>query len=235
LAAKPVLPGEGTPVPPAAAQLADTQPANTQPVPSQPVPSQSVSNQLNHPDGAASHEGISIPPPVAPQPKAAITPSPTQQLAAEPHAGPAYYARRPQQDAALQGALDRWIAASRSGNIQAQAACYAPVVGTYFNSRNLTRQQVQFQKERSAEGTAGVRNYRITTIGISTQAKDQRAVLLQKDWYTPTGQGPRFTGSEIERLVFALVQGQWKIVGEQEVNLLKLHRTRGSRQVAAKF
>jgi hypothetical protein len=240
----PVQPTGSAPVPPIPARPANTQPVPSQavpsqPVPSQPVPSQTGSNQsngsddLNHPDDAASRQGISTPPPVPPQSKEAITPEPAQPLVAEPHAGSV--TGHPIQDVALEGALDRWIEASRSGNIPAQVACYAPVVGTYFNSRNVTRQQVQLEKERSSAGTAGVQNYRITTIGISTQAQDQRTVLLQKDWDTPTGRGPGFASSEFERLVFAQVEGQWKIVGEEEVKLLKLHRTRVSHQVAWNF
>jgi hypothetical protein len=145
------------------------------------------------------------------------------------------YAESWQQDAALKSALDRWIEATRSGNVLAQAALYAPVVGTYFNSRNVTRGQVLADKERASTGTAGVQNYHITTIGISVLGDSQRAVLLQRDWDTPTGQGTGFAGTEIERLVFAQVQGEWKIVDEQEVKLAKLHRTRVSRRAAASF
>ena len=210
--------------------------------------------------GAASSEGVSTPPPATPPAEAAATniPSPSvpsktnstvssagaenahsapaQPLAAEPHSGTANHLRNLPPDAALESAVDKWIAASRSGNIQAQASCYAPVVGTYFSSRNVTRQQIQRDKERVSVGAAaGVQNFHITTVGISDQGNGQRAVLVQKDWDTPTGRGPDFAGTEIERLVFAQVEGQWKIVDEQEVKLQKLHRARSSRQVAANF
>jgi hypothetical protein len=130
------------------------------------------------------------------------------------------------QEAALESALESWIKASRSGNLPAQAAVYAPVVGTYFNSRNVTRAEVQAEEERASTGTAGIQNYRITTIGISSLGNGQKAVLVQKTWDTPTGQGTGFGAAEFERLVFAQVNGQWKIVGEQEVKLAKLHRSR---------
>jgi Dynamin family len=208
--------------------------------------------------GAASSEGASTPPPATPpaeeatpsvpsprvEPKTDSTVSsaenahsaPVQPLAAGPHSGTANHSRNLPPDAALESALDKWIAASRSGNIQAQASCYAPVVGTYFNSRNVTREQIQRQKERVSVGAAaGVQNFRITTVGISDQGNGQRAVLVQKDWETPAGRGPDFAGTEIEKLVFAQVEGQWKIVDEQEVKLGKTHRARSSRQVAANF
>jgi ketosteroid isomerase-like protein len=132
----------------------------------------------------------------------------------------------PAVETAIGSAIDRWTGDFRSGNIQAQAALYAPVVGVYFKLRNVTRQQVQRAQERAAAGQAGIQNYHVTTIGISGDGDGQWTALLQKDWSTSAGQGPGASGTEIEKLVFAQVAGQWKIVSEQDVKLPKVHRAR---------
>jgi hypothetical protein len=145
--------------------------------------------------------------------------STTERAAAEP-----YYAGQPQLDVTLQSALDRWVDSSQSGNIKAQIACYAPFVETYFNSRNITREQVQYDKELAGRETSGNQRYYITPVSISDQGNGRKAVILQKDWGFPTPRGLATAGSEIEKLVFAKLDGQWKIVDEQQVKVSKLHR-----------
>ncbi len=127
-------------------------------------------------------------------------------------------------DETLQAALRNWVSTFRSEDIQAQVACYAPKVDTYFNWRNVTPEQIQYDKTRAWGRVASIHKYAVTPISISDEANGRKAMLLRKDWDTTTTRGTAFAGSEIEKLVFAKLEGQWKIVDEQEVKVLKLRR-----------
>jgi hypothetical protein len=127
-------------------------------------------------------------------------------------------------DSTLQAALMRWVSTFRSRDINAQVACYSPHVRTYFKQRNVTREQIRYDKTRAWGQIASIRKYTVTPLSITDEGSDRRAMLLRKDWDTITTRGTIASGVEIERLIFRRLGGEWKIVDEQESKALKLQR-----------
>ncbi len=118
----------------------------------------------------------------------------------------------------------RWVSTFRSRDINAQVACYSPHVRTYFQWRNVTREQIRYDKTRAWSRIASIRKYTVTPLSITDEGSDRRAMLLRKHWDTITTQGTISSGAEIERLIFRKLAGEWKIVDEQEIKVPKLQR-----------
>ncbi len=127
-------------------------------------------------------------------------------------------------DPALQRALARWGSTFRSGNMRAQLASYAPFVDPYFNMHNVKTEQILSDKQRAWKDTASYQKYDVIPIGVTDLGNGEKSVLVRKDWDSTTRAGGVFAGSEIERLTMMRIDGEWKIVGEQEVKVLRLRR-----------
>lgn len=111
--------------------------------------------------------------------------------------------------------LDRWTGALKSGDIQAAAQCYAPVVSTYFTRHDVTREAVR-QSIRQARARYGrLDAYRISGLGI-TPVSDSRAVAtFRKHWRWRTSGRGRAAGEEEERMTLVRTEGAWQISSEQ--------------------
>ena len=139
--------------------------------------------------------------------------------------GPAYEGLSgsiPGMDASLERALARWAGTIRSGNLQAQLASYAPFVDTYFNLHNVRPEQILYEKERNAKASRYV-SFEVTPTSVTDDGNGQKTVVLKKDWRSANADGTHSVGSDIEKLEGVRIDGNWKIVSEQQVRLLKLH------------
>jgi hypothetical protein len=111
--------------------------------------------------------------------------------------------------------LDGWAGALKRGDVEAAAQCYAPVVSTYFERHNVTREAVRqsIRQARARYGRPEV--YRISSLGI-TPVSDNRAVAtFRKHWqWRIPGRG-RTSGDEDERMTLVRTEGAWHISSEQ--------------------
>ncbi len=111
--------------------------------------------------------------------------------------------------------LDRWADALKRGDVDAAAQCYAPVVGTYFDRHDVTREAVRrsIRQTRARYGRPG--DYRISGLAI-TPVGDSRAVAtFRKHWRWRTSGRSRPTGEEEERMTLVRTDGVWQISSEQ--------------------
>jgi hypothetical protein len=111
--------------------------------------------------------------------------------------------------------LDRWAGALKRGDVETAAQCYAPVVSTYFERHDVTRDAVRqsIQRERARYGRPEV--YRISGLGI-TPVSDTRAVAnFRKHWQWRTPGRGRAAGEEQERMTLVRTEGVWRISSEQ--------------------
>jgi len=141
-------------------------------------------------------------PPPAPQPIVEGTPT---DEPAPPHP--------PADIAGIRALLDRWASALKRGDVQAAALCYAPVVTTYFQRHDVTREAVRqsIKQARARYGRLDI--YRISGLGI-TPVSDSRAVAtFRKHWQT-SGRG-KTAGEEEERMTLVRKDGAWQISSEQ--------------------
>lgn len=145
-----------------------------------------------------------------------VSPSRTKKAAASGKASAARAARpSPQQErATLRSALAGWVAASDEGDIKKQMTYYAPRVSNYYESRDVTRPEVENEKAKSSErrrqqkrrATALANESEISLNGsgkdavvrLPRRSSDGRAEVVQELRWQKTPSG-------------------WKIVAEREV------------------
>lgn len=124
-------------------------------------------------------------------------------------------------DPLLRATIDRWTNSYRSGNVQEQVSCYAPFVDNYFKMRNVRPEQIALDRKNSWSKIASVNDYRITPVRIMDLGNGQQSVLLHKEWNVTTTRGAKFSGSDLEKLVFVKIDNAWKIVDEVEISGVK--------------
>jgi hypothetical protein len=151
-----------------------------------------------HPDAGVERIAVTNPAPPPARPIVEGTPAP------------------PEPDiAGIHQLLDRWADALKRGDVDAAAQCYAPVVSTYFDRHDVTREAVRqsIRQTRARYGRPDI--YRISGLGI-TPVSDSRAVAtFQKHWRWRTLGRARPAGEEEERMTLVRSEGAWQISSEQ--------------------
>ncbi len=111
--------------------------------------------------------------------------------------------------------LDRWSSALKRGDVDAAAACYTPVVSTYFDRHDVTREAVRQSIRQTRARYGRPTEYGISSLGI-TPVSDTRAVAtFRKHWrWRSTGRS-RLAGQEEERMTLVRTDGSWRISSEQ--------------------
>jgi len=109
--------------------------------------------------------------------------------------------------------LDQWSTALKGGDSQAVAACYAPLVSTYFARHDVPREAVRQSIRQSLARYGGLDLFRISALTITPAAGNRMVAVFLKHWQTSGRR--KFSGEERERMTLALNQGVWQIVAEQ--------------------
>ncbi len=130
-------------------------------------------------------------------------------------------AARGAEEKGIRSAIERWQANYRRVNLRGLVGCYAPVVETYFGQKNLKPSQVEREKQREWKDIARIRYYAARPLSIADGGRGQKVAMVEKDWDETTRWGTVFAGRDVERIVFAKVNGGWRIVKEEEVKVLK--------------
>jgi proteasome lid subunit RPN8/RPN11 len=113
----------------------------------------------------------------------------------------------------IQALLDQWSAALKRGDNQAAAACYAPLVSTYFERHDVPREAVRQSIRRSLTRYGGLDIFRISGLSITPAGDGRAVVVFLKHWQTSGYR--KFSGEERERMTLARNLGVWQIVAEQ--------------------
>lgn len=134
----------------------------------------------------------------------------------------------------VQQAVSVWVDAFRSKNPTALAASYAPIVEKYFRKEHVSREQVQGYFESAFPRIVNIRAYEVDDIKVdmlpTENAGDggtntgRAAATFHKTWETTQTDGKTFSGEEIEKLTFASLPEGWKIVREEELNIIRVSR-----------
>lgn len=117
--------------------------------------------------------------------------------------------------AAIHELLDRWSSALKSGDVEAAAQCYAPVVSTYFARHDVTREAVRqsIRQVRARYGRPDV--YRISSLAIMPVSDSRAVATFRKHWHWRTSGRGRSAGEEEERMTLVRDGGVWRISSEQ--------------------
>jgi hypothetical protein len=132
---------------------------------------------------------------------------------------------------AVQKAVIVWADAFRSRNVPVLAASYAPTVEQYFRKSNVDRDQIQQYFQSAFARMQDIHAYEVDNIKVemlpSEDAVDggipgsRAAATFHKSWETVGVDGKTFSGEEIEKLTFTNLPEGWKIVREEELQIIR--------------
>jgi tetratricopeptide (TPR) repeat protein len=118
--------------------------------------------------------------------------------------------------------LSRWQSSTLSGDLESQVDCYAPLVEVFFRKVNVPREAVRLEKKKVLEQYPRTLTYEISDLQLESLAERRATITFRKEW---DARGlRRFAGAERQRLTLAKVDGSWKIVGEQELEIYWVER-----------
>ncbi len=122
--------------------------------------------------------------------------------------------------------LNRWVESSRNRDVDAHSNCYAPVVETYFAKHNVANDQLRGYKNKAFSAIAELRKFEISDVSISADPDGRYSVKFRKSWDTTLTNGKLYTGETIDILKFQRFGSDWKIVSEEEPQVLNVVRQR---------
>jgi len=110
--------------------------------------------------------------------------------------------------------LQTWRNSFLAGNFDAHMECYAPLVETYYQKRNLTRAGVRREREGMIAQYGNVRQFDVSNIELTTTAQGHVEVRFRTHWEL-SGKA-YFAGEDTEKLTLTQTGGRWLITGEEE-------------------
>jgi hypothetical protein len=116
--------------------------------------------------------------------------------------------------AGIDALLVKWRETLVRHDLDRHVECYAPVVYVYYNRKNVTRGAVREDRERTLSTYPEIRKYNITNVKAESITPTRAVITFDKEW--DTAGKKRFAGAERGRLTLENLDGEWKIVGEQE-------------------
>jgi hypothetical protein len=171
-------------------------------------------------------------------PPAAPSPSPTEstrdaagtqpKLEASPTPTPAPEkkdaARAPEADKkALRSALDAWVAATNSRDINRQLSHYAPRLEVFYLSRNVSREEVLSEK-KSTVGRAARVSITVGEPEVEFGRDGLTAVMTFRKRYVIESGGKRQSGEVMQELRWSRTKPdkqEWRITGERDLRVIR--------------
>jgi serine/threonine protein kinase len=171
-------------------------------------------------------------PPVAPSPaptesvRAAVDAQPVAEVSPAPTPTPEKKdaARVSEADKkALRSALNAWVAATNSRDLNRQLSHYAPRLDVFYLSRNVSREAVLSEKKSTVGGAARV------SITVGDPAAEfgrdgLTAVMTFRKRYVIESGGKRRTGEVVQELRWSRAKPdkqEWKITGERDLKVVR--------------
>ena len=135
---------------------------------------------------------------------------------------------RTDDEVSIQEAVEGWANAFRARDADHFAACYAPVVEQYFRKKDVSRAQIHDIYQSTFGKLESIYAYEISDLRVEFpegEALPARATATyDKTWDTSQTNGKRNSGEEIERLTFEKTAEGWKIVREDEIQIVRASR-----------
>ncbi len=121
--------------------------------------------------------------------------------------------------AQIKSVLDVWVQSMRSGDLNAQMTCYAPMLERYFRSTNVDEPTLRKSKAAwMAKWTSAT--FDLSEITFHELGSDRFEVEFHKEW-DATGSS-HFTGASRNVLIFQRIDDAWKIISEQEPQVYRV-------------
>jgi hypothetical protein len=115
--------------------------------------------------------------------------------------------------------LQNWADVMRGRDPIAQASFYADTVDAYSGRRNVSNEQILANKRAGILNRRGLWTVRFDDISLHRQGDDDVSVNLVKHYIAQVGPAQITEKFVRSRLLLRLIDGQWKIVSEQDLPL----------------
>jgi len=90
----------------------------------------------------------------------------------------------------------------------------------FFRRKNLDRASVGDIKRSGMAAYPNVKTYRLSDLALASRSDERAAVTFRKYWDAlDPSRLKHFSGEEIQRLTFVKLEGDWKIVREEELQV----------------
>jgi serine/threonine-protein kinase len=122
--------------------------------------------------------------------------------------------------AALRQALNGWIAATNSGDVDAQMAFYPARVANFYRRRDVSRASVRAEKQR-VFGRADAISMRAGEPTITLLRGGRGAVMRFRKDYAITGGRAARRGAVLQELRWRRTGDGWKITSERDLRVLR--------------
>ena len=122
----------------------------------------------------------------------------------------------------IDGLLDRWRDTYARGDVNGQVILYAPKMELFYRRNGVSRETVRREKLRMMELYPKVHRYDISDVKLETHNHEEAIVSFRKDW--DMNGDRRFSGAERQRLKLKRINGDWKIVREEELKVYWVKR-----------
>ncbi|MCX6622494.1 MAG: hypothetical protein NTY38_15795 [Acidobacteria bacterium] len=119
--------------------------------------------------------------------------------------------------------MNRWAAAGRTRDVEAQVACYAPRLDRFYGSRDVPREVVRKDRQHVLKQLGAVRRFDIWNVEITVTHPGNATAVLNKSWEF-VGRAI-YSGQVREQLSLRKQNGNWKIVSQHD---LQVYRSRSS-------
>lgn len=124
-----------------------------------------------------------------------------------------------QAQASLRGALDEWIAATNSRDIERQMKFYGQSVNAFYLSRNTSREAVRAEKRR-VFSQADTVDVRAAAPEIKLSPDGTTATMLFRKRYEIGASGQNRRGEVLQELRWRRTRNGWRIVSERDLKVL---------------
>ena len=118
--------------------------------------------------------------------------------------------------------LDRWRNTFLRGDVNGQTILYAPKMELFYRRNSVSRETVRREKSRMMELYPKVHRYDISDVKVESHRGDEAVVSFRKDW--DMNGDRRFSGAERQRLKLKRINGDWKIIREEELKIYWVRR-----------
>lgn len=137
-------------------------------------------------------------------------------------------AQRTSDEREVRDAVEGWANAFRARDTEHFAAYYAPKVEQFFRKKDVSRSRIQETYLTAFGKMDNIYAYEISDLRVEFpegEASPARATATyDKAWDTSQTNGTRNSGEEIERLTFGKTDEGWKIVREDELQVIPTSR-----------
>ncbi|HEX8494892.1 MAG TPA: nuclear transport factor 2 family protein [Pyrinomonadaceae bacterium] len=123
-------------------------------------------------------------------------------------------------EAALRAALNEWVAATNARDLGKQLSFYTPTMNAFYRRRNASLEEVRADRARVFENAQSI-DVRADAPVIRVSRDGQSATMRFIKSYSIVGGGEDRNGMVVQELRWERVNGQWRIVSERDIKVVR--------------